>query len=57
MARMTQGWRRVGKSQAFRDWLMAWWRLWERGYRGPMPYVIGPGWKPRRRPVQVQYDD
>ena len=35
-----------GKSAAMRGWLMTYWRLWEKGYRGPMPYVIGPIWEP-----------
>ncbi len=38
--------RMSGKSQAMRTLLMSWWFAWSRGYRGPMPYVVGPGWKP-----------
>ncbi|KKL56866.1 hypothetical protein LCGC14_0942200 [marine sediment metagenome] len=35
-----------GKAAAMRGWLMTYWRLWEKGYRGPMPYVVGPIWEP-----------
>ncbi len=35
-----------GKSVAMRGWLMTYWRLWEKGYRGPMPYVVEPPWSP-----------
>ncbi len=34
------------KSTAMCGWLMTYWRLWEKGYRGPMPYIIGPIWEP-----------
>ncbi|KKM23538.1 hypothetical protein LCGC14_1614130 [marine sediment metagenome] len=40
---------RRGKSQVMRFYLMSWWFAWANGYRGPMPYVIGPGWNPPRK--------
>ena len=49
--------RRMGASQAKRDFLGAWWRLYEHGYRGPMPYVIGPGWKPPPQKPKIVMDE
>ena len=48
---------RLGKSYSIRLGLLSWWRLWKHGYRGPMPYVIGPGWKSPRKPPKVIYDE
>jgi len=55
--------RRPSKSHVQRLYLLDWWRKWESGYRGPMPYVIGPGWRPPggtkipRSPRFISYDE
>ena len=48
--------RMSGKSAMARWLLMSWWDAWEGGYRGPMPFVVGPGWKPPHSAIAVTID-
>jgi len=49
--------RQIGKTQAVRALLSSWLLAWEGGYRGPMPYVIGPGWRPQHTVPRLIIDD
>lgn len=42
-----------GKGHLFRERLLKWWRRWEQGYRGPMPYVVRSSYRVKSRHLRT----